>query len=148
MGVCGARRHHRGALLGRTHRRRLQFRKHGRCDLEKQAPDLSAANCSDDFANTAPVGSSKKNRFKPNPWGLYDMLGNVAEWVADCYEGNYLDAAKDNSPSSKPNCSTRVVRGGSWSSVPRYIRAARRDGTAPYLRSGDFGFRLGRSVAP
>jgi formylglycine-generating enzyme required for sulfatase activity len=116
--------------------------------LKKQAPDLSAANCNDGFANTAPVGSSKENRFEPNPWGLYGMLGNVAEWVADCYEGSYLNAPKDNKPYTMPNCTTRVVRGGSWSSVPRYIRAARRYPTAPYLRSGDFGFRLARGAVP
>ncbi len=99
--------------------------------LKKQAPDLNAANCNDGSANTAPVGSSPANRYKPNPWKLYDMLGNVAEWVEDCYEGNYLNAPKNNAPYEKPNCSTRVVRGGSWSSVPRYIRAARRYASAP-----------------
>jgi formylglycine-generating enzyme required for sulfatase activity len=109
--------------------------------LKKQSPDLSAASCEDGFANTAQVGS-----FKSNPWKLYDILGNVAEWVADCYEGSYRDAPKDNSAFETRNCSTRVVRGGSWSSVARYIRAARRYGVAPYVRSGDFGFRLARDA--
>jgi sulfatase modifying factor 1 len=115
------------------------------CDYEnvadamkkREAPDLDAFSCNDGFAGTAPVGS-----FRPNPWGLYDMLGNVAEWASDCYESDYLSAPQTNAPYTLENCTTRVVRGGSWSSTPRYIRAARRYGIAPYLRSGDFGFRL------
>ncbi|MGE0503124.1 MAG: SUMF1/EgtB/PvdO family nonheme iron enzyme [Rhizobiaceae bacterium] len=107
--------------------------------LKRQDPDLAAATCNDGFANTAPVGN-----FRPNPWGLHDMLGNVAEWVSDCYRSDYLSPTVGHRPSEMTGCALHMVRGGSWSSVPRYLRAARRYGTLASVRSGDFGFRLAR----
>jgi formylglycine-generating enzyme required for sulfatase activity len=78
--------------------------------LKKAYPDQTvAANCDDGQALTAPVGS-----FKPNPWGLYDMLGNVAEWVEDCYVGDYREAPKDGSAVKTQDCAAHVARGGSF----------------------------------
>ena len=109
--------------------------------LQKASPDSVVASCDDGTIYTAPVGS-----FKPNPWGLYDILGNVAEWVEDCYVGNYKGAPKDGSTVTAQDCVTRVVRGGSWQGNPRYVRAASRDDVAPVSRNHHVGFRLARSV--
>jgi formylglycine-generating enzyme required for sulfatase activity len=107
------------------------------CDYE------NVAGCGSRPAATAVVGS-----YKRNPWGLYDILGNVAEWVEDCYVGNYEKAPKDGSAASIEDCTFRVVRGGSWISFPRILRAANRIDLTPGVRYGDIGFRLARTVAP
>ena len=109
--------------------------------LKKALPDAVVANCDDGQVTTAPVGT-----FKPNPWGLYDILGNVAEWVEDCYVGNYEEAPKDGGAAATQDCTTRVVRGGAWNSSPRFLRAAFRDGDASGVRSVNIGFRLARTV--
>jgi formylglycine-generating enzyme required for sulfatase activity len=111
--------------------------------LEKEYPDQTVANCSDGQLVTAPVGS-----FKPNPWGLYDMLGNVAEWIEDCYVEDYREAPGDGRAVTAQDCPTRVIRGGSWYSGPRGLRAAFRVGSTPVDRNGDVGFRVARTVRP
>jgi formylglycine-generating enzyme len=111
--------------------------------LKKIAPDSVVANCDDGKDYTAPVGS-----FKPNPWGLYDMLGNVAEWVEDCYVGDYTEAPKDGRAVTIQDCDHRVVRGGSWDDFPRNLRAAYRADYPLYYQSYTIGFRLARTVPP
>ena len=71
---------------------------------------------------TAPVRS-----FAPNVFGLHDMHGNVAEWVQDCYQGNYNGAPVDGSAWTTGNCNARVLRGGSWGLRPLNLRSAFRD---------------------
>ena len=81
----------------------------------------------------APAGS-----FGPNPFGLYDILGNVWQWTNDCWNENYAGAPKDGSTWTAGNCGKRVMRGGSWSNSPVFVRSATRS-------SGDRrgpGFRL------
>jgi formylglycine-generating enzyme required for sulfatase activity len=114
--------------------------------LKNLAPDIISvfANCNDGHATTAPVGWSKK----PNPWGLYDMLGNVANWVEDCYVDSYNGTPTDRSPNTLGACTSRVIRGGSWNFNPRSDRAADRFNGDPVSRSGSIGFRLARSVTP
>jgi formylglycine-generating enzyme required for sulfatase activity len=71
-------------------------------------------DCDDGFAFTAPVGS-----FKPNPFGLHDMLGNVAEWCADHWHDTYEGCPTDGSPWTVGGDRVeRVVRGGSWDLDP------------------------------
>jgi formylglycine-generating enzyme required for sulfatase activity len=111
--------------------------------LKKALPDWVVANCNDGQTVTAPVGT-----FKPNPWGLYDILGNVAERVEDCYEGNYEKAPKEGSALSTDGCDSRVDRGGSWAGGARFLRATYRDGSSPDSRSNYIGFRLARTVTP
>lgn len=77
----------------------------------------------------------------PNPWGLYDMLGNVFEWVADA-SSNYEDAETLDPFVEVSESARRVFRGGSWLSSARYVRAAYRDWYHPDARSGTLGFRL------
>jgi formylglycine-generating enzyme required for sulfatase activity len=82
----------------------------------------------------------------PNPWGLYDMLGNVWEWCADYGHGNYDGAPDDGSAWLDPGEgeAVRVVRGGSWNVVARYVRAACRSRYDPAFRCNALGFRPAR----
>lgn len=88
----------------------------------------------------APVGQFAANRF-----GLHDMIGNVAEWVADCWHGSYQGAPADGSAWTAGGCERRVVRGGSWYDVPGNARAALRVKFHPGLRNLDLGFRVART---
>ncbi len=78
---------------------------------------------------------------KPNPWGLYDMHGNVWEWVQDTWHGNYNGAPTDGSAWEKDG-SDRVARGGSWRGNARSCRSAFRDDGDPGDRITSLGFRL------
>ena len=86
--------------------------------------------------------------FKPNPFGLYDMLGNVAEWAADCYLPDYAKAPIDGTAATAANCMAHVIRGGSWIKFPRNLRAANRVSGASDFRSYLIGFRVERLVRP
>ena len=94
---------------------------------------------------TSPVGS-----FEPNAFGLYDMHGNVWEWVEDCWHDNYEGAPTDGSAwTTGCDGSVRaVVRGGSWFNFPRALRSAVRDRGAPSARDINVGFRLVQDLNP
>ena len=103
--------------------------------------DMENFGCDDGYANTAPVGA-----FKPNAFGLHDMLGNVWEWVEDCWNASYAGAPVDGRTWSTSDCSRRVFRGGSWSNRPRSVRSAFRNGGRPTDRSDNLGFRVARTL--
>ncbi|MBX2855993.1 MAG: SUMF1/EgtB/PvdO family nonheme iron enzyme [Rhodobacteraceae bacterium] len=106
--------------------------------------DWKAAPCEDGFRETAPVGS-----FKPNPFGLYDMHGNVLEWVADCWHETYEDAPKDQRVWGEENdgdCALAVLRGGSWFNSVRIPRSAHRGEGPRETRDGAIGFRVARDL--
>jgi formylglycine-generating enzyme required for sulfatase activity len=84
--------------------------------------------------------------FAPNPFGLYDIDGNVSEWMADCWHDSYIRAPVDGSAWVNPGCSTRVVRGGSWGSSPEQVNSAYRQGADASVRSGRVGFRILREL--
>ena len=94
-----------------------------------------------DDDSTAPVGS-----FAANPWGLYDMAGNVGEWVQDCYNADYQQAPGDGSAWTAGDCKYRVVRGGSWSDPAENMGSAYRDSNMPDFRYPTVGFRLIRDI--
>ena len=99
--------------------------------------------CGDPFPFTAPVGE-----FDPNAWGLRDMLGNVWEWVRDCWHQSYEGAPDDGSawaPDDPADCGARVIRGGSWLNLPGTLRSADRVWGTPVYRLYNLGFRLARS---
>ncbi|HET6632683.1 MAG TPA: SUMF1/EgtB/PvdO family nonheme iron enzyme [Rhodanobacteraceae bacterium] len=95
----------------------------------------------DGYWGPAPVMS-----FKPNPFGLYDIDGNVSEWVADCWHDNYTRATHDGSAWVNPGCAAHVVRGGSWGSAPQQERSAYRQPADAATRSGRVGFRVARGL--
>jgi formylglycine-generating enzyme required for sulfatase activity len=94
---------------------------------------------------SAPVGS-----FKPNSFGLYDTAGNVFEWVEDCWHYNFNGAPVDGSAwkeKGSGNCGQRVMRGGSFGSVPEYLRASLRGrDDAGDRGTYDVGFRLAQDI--
>ncbi len=91
---------------------------------------------------TAPVG-----QFPPNKFGLYDMHGNIDEWVADCWNDNYKGAPADGRAWTAGDCSiARVLRGGSWLDTPEHLRSARRYGGSSTARFYGNGFRVARTL--
>ena len=101
------------------------------------------ANYGGNIRKTQPVGS-----YEANGYGLYDMHGNVYEWVQDCWNGNYEGAPADGRAWESGNCSRRVLRGGSWGNLPRYLRAANRLRYVTGLRYGNSGLRVARTLGP
>ena len=96
--------------------------------------------CNDGYPNTAPVAS-----YRPNAFGLYDMLGNVSEWTEDCSHGSFEGAPNDGRPWMGENggdCSKRVTRGGSWRNPPFRVRSSSRGMLDVESRSDAVGFRL------
>jgi formylglycine-generating enzyme required for sulfatase activity/serine/threonine protein kinase len=96
-------------------------------------------DCSDGYWYTAPVGS-----FQPNPWKLYDMLGNAWEWTCSAYAKDY-DGSEEKC-TDKVTTGPLAVRGGSWRHLPAWVRSAFRAGVDPTARNYALGFRLARSL--
>ena len=90
---------------------------------------------------TVPVDS-----FEANPWGLYNVHGNVWEWTEDCWNGKNAGNPGNGSARTSRDCSSRVLRGGSWSNVPQVLRAADRYYSLPVIRSPILGFRMARTL--
>lgn len=84
--------------------------------------------------------------FKPNPWGLYQVHGNVWEWCQDDWHRNYEGAPTDGLVWLNVSDVSRVLRGGSWGDAPKYLRAALRFRDLPDRRDGPVGFRLVRTL--
>jgi formylglycine-generating enzyme required for sulfatase activity len=102
--------------------------------LNRQRPQWPAEKCHDGYAFTAPVG-----RYPSNAWGLYDMHGNVMEWVQDCWTPQL--SARDSG--QRPlNCRSRVMRGGGWDLKAAFLRSAYRGKASEANRGSGTGFRL------
>jgi len=99
--------------------------------------------CRDGFADLAPVG-----QFKPNAFGLYDMIGNVWEWTEDCWAATHIGRPKDGSAWIwKPGCTRHTTRGGGWLSAPERNRIAWPGRDPSDMRNTQFGFRVARDLA-
>ena len=108
---------------------------------EKPTPEQ--ANFGKNIGKTTEVGA-----YPANPWGLYDMHGNVWEWVEDCWHDSYEGAPNDGSAwMSGGDDSRRVQRGGSWNYGPRGLRSAFRVRNLADARLNDWGFRVARTLS-
>lgn len=108
-------------------------------NLNKSDKNIFA--CEDGYAYSSPVGS-----FKENPYGFYDILGNVWEWTADCWNNSYDNLPLDGQPHLSGNCENRVYRGGAWGNSPNLIRAAKRGTDPKEFRYYNVGFRVRRLI--
>ena len=106
--------------------------------IEKDRANCAGCN-SQALNQTVPAGT-----FPPNPLGLFDMAGNAAEWVEDCWDDTYKTAPKDGSALTKPDCRERVLRGGSFNNDQRFVRAAARFKYDFDVRYYTNGFRVVR----
>ena len=124
--------------------RALQCRYENTRDLseEKMGPDGPHVNCDDGYARTAPVGS-----FQPNPWGLFDMLGNAYQWVSDCSHIGYRNPVPAPPAIGASDCRMKVVRGAGWASVPFAVRSASRLAYKTDARESTLGFRLATDLS-
>jgi formylglycine-generating enzyme required for sulfatase activity len=96
------------------------------------------ANDGNDFKQTRDVG-----QYAANPWGFFDMHGNVWEWTADWYQAAYPTGNPVVDPTGSASGSTRVKRGGSWTHDGLFLRSARRGSNSPSHRFNSIGFRVG-----
>jgi formylglycine-generating enzyme required for sulfatase activity len=98
------------------------------------------ARCSDGAATLAPTG-----RYKPNAFGVHDIIGNAREWVMDCFTASYLGRPQDaRAWTWQGGCELKGVRGGSFASRPRDARAPARGAAPAAHRQSDLGFRVVR----
>jgi len=106
------------------------------CDSLCSNEEVRTPDITDGFALTAPVGS-----FPPNPFGLHDMAGNVAEWVEDWFNLSYYRQSPRKDPPGPHPSLYRMTRGGSWLNGWEYLRSARRTSLWPEYRTEAMGFR-------
>jgi formylglycine-generating enzyme required for sulfatase activity/predicted Ser/Thr protein kinase len=104
-------------------------------------PGWATFSCADNFVQSAPVGS-----FAPNAFGLSDTLGNVFEWVQDCWRDDYNGAPADGSAVSNGDCTQREARGGSWFTTPAFVRPAYRNRFEADYHGNSLGFRVVREI--
>jgi formylglycine-generating enzyme required for sulfatase activity/class 3 adenylate cyclase len=108
-----------------------------------QADTANCKGCNQPYDTSQPL---KVGSLKPNPLGLYDMGGNIDQWVADCWHKNYQGAPSDGSAWVDNNCSSHVIRSGSWKNDPSYVRPSSRDHYDTSVRYPTHGLRVAHSL--
>jgi formylglycine-generating enzyme required for sulfatase activity/class 3 adenylate cyclase len=109
---------------------------------DKLQPGMAACKDCGDASVEQPV---KVGSSRPNPFGLYDMGGGVDQWVEDCWHKNYQGAPTDGSAWTGGDCTSHVLRSGSWKNDARYVRPANRDSYDTNVRYPTHGFRVALS---
>jgi formylglycine-generating enzyme required for sulfatase activity len=111
-------------------------------DIGKNNANCNGCGSKWDNSQTAPAAS-----FAANGFGLYDIVGNVFEWLEDCLHDNYNGAPTEGSAWIQGGkCKSRIVRGGSWVDAPELLRSANRNWVATDFRSNFLGFRVARAL--
>jgi formylglycine-generating enzyme required for sulfatase activity/class 3 adenylate cyclase len=100
---------------------------------------VNCKGCATAYVSTQAL---KVGSFKPNPFGLHDMGGNVDQWVEDCWHRDYQGAPIEGSAWIDKNCGSHVIRSGSWKNDTSYIRPANRDHYDTGVRYPTHGFRV------
>lgn len=96
--------------------------------------------------NNLPAPVEKKDYYLPNHYGLYNMAGNVAEWVQDWYDPEYYKRSPSNNPRGPEKGEFKVIRGGSWASTPESLRVSFRNYAPPDSILSGVGFRCAMDV--
>lgn len=104
--------------------------------------DTGVSTCDDGFLTTSPVG-----HFPANAWGLYDVYGNVWEWMEDCYRPHLREVGPGRQAVAGSPCDKHTLRGASWASRPAGITTSYRISSEPQARTVDYGFRVVRESA-
>jgi formylglycine-generating enzyme required for sulfatase activity len=99
--------------------------------------------CEDRFAYLSPVGS-----FPTNPFGLFDMLGNVHQWTEDCFALNLTGRPGDQRAAANGDCARHAIRGGAWLNLAVWVRSGVRANEPTDTRATFLGFRAARSLEP
>jgi formylglycine-generating enzyme required for sulfatase activity len=98
--------------------------------------------CVDGWLNTAPVGS-----LEPNAFGVFDMIGNVSEWIEDCHAPSHEAVGEDGAvPAVDGACAKRIAKGGSWGTLGSNLRTAERFPYAPAHRDDSIGIRVAKTL--
>ncbi len=113
----------------------------------QHAIGLNSANCNGCGSRWDNKSNALVAQFKPNAFGLYDMRGNVWEWVQDVWHDSYAGAPSDGSAWTEGgNQARRVFRGGSCFGIPQFLRSAISDGDSPVNCRSVIGFRLAMTL--
>jgi formylglycine-generating enzyme required for sulfatase activity len=108
-----------------------------------QADTANCKGCNEPYDTSQPL---KVGSLRPNPFGLYDMGGNIDQWVDDCWHKNYQGAPSDGSAWVDNNCVSHVIRSGSWKNDPSYVRPSNRDHYDTSVRYPTHGLRVAHSL--
>jgi len=127
-------------LWGDDHARACSYANVGDVSMRNAFDRTGNFPCSDGYTHTAPVGE-----YPPNAFGLYDMQGNVWQWVQDCWNESYRGAPMDGSAWEQGECGARVERGGSWYSFPWMVNTGFRYSLERGMRKVYLGFRVARA---
>ena len=111
-------------------------------ELPTQGHATSGKEIWSNHAVLTPVGTFEEGK---SPYGIYDMAGNVWEWVSDWYDPDYYQTSPSQNPAGPPTGGHKVIRGGSWGSGPKNLRSADREIHLPSFRGYGTGFRCAKT---